>query len=196
MNIFATAIFTSNHEMKNLIIERLDLIEKNIDGQSFYIWKNEDQNFVLWYIQDNNYKNAVEILKNHFDILKVFHVGTCMALWDVDLESWDVLLPNTIINNQNEAIFLESVIDKNYDLKKFGLLLNGICFTLPTPITSPDELEQFQEEYLGDILDYEAFFFAKQMNDLDLSEKSIVIKINSQSEIELVNAVDILELML
>lgn len=46
--------------------------------------------------------------------------------------SGDIVIPNTFIGlqDENKAFFVDSVVWENYDLVKFGLILNGICLSV------------------------------------------------------------------
>ena len=108
-------------------------------------------------------------MKN-YEIVKFFHIGNALPLDTLDINLWDIMIPNTFINEENEVVFLEYLVEKNYDLKNFWLLLNGICLSLKEEIKNEDELEEIIEKYSAEIFDNESFFIAKASSLLYLSD--------------------------
>lgn len=195
MNIFAKIIITTDNNIKNAIIERLSLKQKEIiNDLEIFIKTTEDENIVLIFSANKDFGKVINYAKDNYEIIKILNVWNSIALWDLDMISWDVILPNTIINEKNEAVFFDSIIEKNYDLKKFGLILNGICFTKETQFKDEDEVLDLHEEYIAEILDDEAFLLAKELEKNNLIPISVIIKIISKETEYIENGVDILEL--
>ena len=196
MNIFAKVIISTNNDIKNSIISRLYLDPKEeIDNLEIYL-KQDEINIVLIYSKDKNFENILNYIKNNYEVIKILNLWDSIALWDLDLTLWDVIIPNTIINEENEAIFFEYIIDNNYDLKNFWLILNWICFTKQTQFKTENEVLDYKENYIAEILDDEAFMLSKELEKNDFLDKSVIIKIVWKDKEFIKNWLDILELML
>ncbi len=195
MNIFAKIIQTNNNNIKNEIIKtfNLDLKEK-IDDLEIYSKLIDEANIVL--IFGENIKNIISYAMKNFEVIQFFHLWTALSLDDLDTLFWDVMIPNTFINKDNEALFLEYLVDKNYDLKNFWLLLNWICLTLENDIKDEDELEEIIQNYSAEIFDKESFFILEELEKNQLIDKSCIIKIVWNDEEFTKNWVQILELMI
>lgn len=48
---------------------------------------------------------------------------------------------------KNQAIFLENLVDLNYDLNWFWLIMNWICLTLNKKIETQEELLNIKENF-------------------------------------------------
>lgn len=195
MNIFAKVIQTNNNNIKNEIIKTfsLDLKEK-IDDLEIYSKLIDEANIVL--IFGENIKNIISYATKNFEVIQFFHLWTALSLDDLDTLEWDVMIPNTFINKDNEALFLEYLIDKNYDLKNFWLLLNWICLTLENDIKDENELEEIIQNYSAEIFDKESFFILEELEKNQLIDKSCIIKIVWNNDDFTRNWVQILELMI
>lgn len=197
MNIFAKIIITTDTNIKNAIIERLSLKQKEIiNDLEIFIKTTEDENIVLIFSPNKDFEKVIHYAKDNYEIIKILNVWNSIALWDLDMISWDVIIPNTIINEKNEAVFFDSLIEKNYDLKKFGLILNGICFSKENEFKDKEGVLDLHKEYIGEILDDEAFLFAKELEKNHFISLSVIIKIISKEVEYIENGVDILELMI
>lgn len=169
MNIFAKIIITTDEKIKNSIISRLSLsLKEKATNLEVYTIQTEDENIVLLFNPTKNFDAILTYAKDNYEVTKVLNVGNSISLSDVDLLPGDVIVPNTIINEENEAVFFDYIIDTNYDLKKFGLVLNGICFTKTTPFASEEEVLELKDNYVAEILDDEAFFIAKELEKREL----------------------------
>lgn len=197
MNIFAKIIITTDENIKNSIIKRLSLsLKEKATDLEVYTIQTEDENIVLLFNHTKNFDAVLTYAKDNYEVTKVLCVGNSMSLSDVDLLEGDVIVPNTIINEENEAVFFDYIIDTNYDLKKFGLVLNGICFTKTTPFANEEEILELKDNYVAEILDDEAFFLAKELEKREMISLSGIIKIVGKNEEFIENGTDILELML
>ncbi len=196
MNIFAKIIYTSEENIKNEIINslKLNLKEKTTDLE-IYSKLEADANIVLIYSK-NNFEKITNYSKENFEIVKFFNIGTALSLDDLDIISWDVMIPNTFINEKNEVVFLEYLVEKNYDLNNFWLILNWICLTKEEDIKDELELQEIRENFSSEIFDKEAYYIAKELEKNELLEKSCIIKIIWKDEEFIKNWLTILEIML
>lgn len=195
MNIFAKIITTSEENIKNEVIKSLwlTLKEKNSNIE-VYSKLDVDANIVLIFWKDIS--QVIDYVKENYDIIKFFHIGTALPLDSLDINLWDVMIPNTFINEENEVVFLEYLVEKNYDLKNFWLLLNGICISLENDIQNEEELEEIIQNYSAEIFDKEGFLIAKTLEENSLLEKSSIIKIVWKDSEFIKNWIQILEIML
>ena len=196
MNIFAKIITTSDENIKKEIITTLWLESKEKwNNIEIYSKLDVDANIVFIYFQ-NNFEAVVKYAKENFEIVKFFHIGNALPLDTLDVSLWDVMVPNTFINKENEVVFLEYLVEKNYDLKNFWLLLNGICMSLENDIKDEEELEEIITNYSAEIFDKESFSLAKTLEEESLLKESCIIKIVGKDQEYIKNWIQILEIML
>lgn len=196
MNIFAKIITTSDENIKNAIIERLFLIPKEkINHLEIYTKLEEEANIVLIYSK-NDIENSIHYGKENYEIVKILNIWTSLPLDDLDITFWDVIIPNTFINKENDVVFLEYLVEKNYDLKNFWLLLNGICLSLENEIINEEALDEIIQNYSAEVFDTESFNITKTLEKNDLLDKSCIIKIVWKDEDFIKNWIQILEIML
>lgn len=196
MNIFAKIITTSDQNIKKEIITTLWLESKEKQNNiEIYSKLDVDANIVFIYFQ-NNFEAVVKYAKENFEIVKFFHIGNALPLDTLDVSLWDVMVPNTFINKENEVVFLEYLVEKNYDLKNFWLLLNGICMSLENDIKDEEELEEIITNYSAEIFDKESFSLAKTLEEESLLKESCIIKIVGKDQEYIKNWIQILEIML
>lgn len=191
MNIFAMAIITTNPNLRDILVSNLSL--EKIEGElDIYSKKNTDYNTIL--ICSNDVEKSVKYLNENYDLLKIAYIWNWEVFCNTDLKLWDIVVPNTILNRENQAFFIEESVSWNYDLNKFWLMLNGICLTLWENI-SEDEIIDIKEESAADIVDRELFFVANEINKVDKIDKFSAVIIIWTEEEYLKNGANILELM-
>lgn len=196
MNIFAKIIITTDENIKTSIIEGLSLnLKEKTSNLEIYSKLSEEINIVLIY-SENNFEDIINYAKDNYEIIKIINIWNCLPLDDLDITLWDVILPNTFINKDNEVVFLEYLVEKNYDLKNFWLLLNWICLTLENNIENEEELDEIIQKFSAEIFDKEAFLIAKSFEKNDLLDKSSIIKIVGKDLEYIKHWTQILELML
>lgn len=191
MNIFTKFIFTKNTKITDILVENMKLELKDKDKWMFF-WKKEDENVIL--INSQDFETALAYVKESFEITKIVYIWNAWTLCNYDLKDGDVILPNALLNRENEALFLENTISGNYDLNKFWLSLNGICLTVSD--LKEEEIQEIKEKTAADIVDSEVFDMAKKVQKNELLDKLFVIKIIWNEEESLKNWANILELML
>lgn len=194
MNIFAKVIFSSNENISQRLIKNLELIQKesNIDYE-IYVKMWWEFHTILINQKSSEIEKSIEFVFSNFEVVNFYNIWTSLSIDSLDLQFWDVIVPNTIINKNDEAIFIESFTDKNYDLNKFWLVLNGICLTLDKKIQDEDELLDIKNDYNCDIFDFEAYNIWKLVEKLNKETKFGVVKIIWEDEDTFWNVVDILE---
>jgi hypothetical protein len=144
----------------------------------------------------NNFEETINYAKDNYEIINIINIWTSLPLDTLDINPWDVIIPNTFINKENEAIFLDYLVEKNYDLKKFWLILNWICLTLEDDIKNEDELSEIVKKFSAWIFDKEAYKIAKSFEENELLKISCIIKIVGKDLEYIRNWIQILELML
>lgn len=197
MNIFAKIITTTDENIKNEVIKtlKLELKEKN-NNLEVYSKLSQEANIVLIYWSKNNFGEIINYAKDNYEIVNIFNIWNSFPLDTLDINLWDVIIPNTFINEENEVVFFEYLVEKNYDLKNFWLILNWICLTLENDIKDEEKLNEIKTKYTSEIFDKEAYFIAKILEKNDLLDKSSIIKIIGKDLEYIKNWTQILELML
>jgi len=106
-----------------------------------------------------------------YQVFKMVHVGLVWISGNIDINSWDVVLPNTFITpDSNNPFFLDFAVGENYDFKNFWLILSGICMT--------GELsdDHDPDDYGADVYDRESFYILENMQKHEALDKVVVIK--------------------
>lgn len=194
----AKIIITSDNKLFNLIIDRFNLKWTIFNDINIHKWINKNsldkEDIILLNILEWNLNDTMNYLYDNFQFNKIIIVWLSNSLNNYDLKWWDVIIPNTFIssNDNNKPIFTNSLIWESYDLNKFWLLLNWICFTWE--ILQDND----NKEFLADIKDtdvFEILSFISNKNNLD---KSVVIKVieDNENQALIQNWVDVLELIL
>lgn len=194
MNIFAKVIFSSNENISQRLIKNLELVQKeNNQDYEIYVKMWWEFHTILINQKSSEIQKSIEFVFSNFEVVNFYNIWTSLSIDSLDLQFWDVIVPNTIINKNDDVIFIESFTDKNYDLNKFWLVLNGICLTLDKKIQDEDELLDIKNDYNCDIFDFEAYNIWKLVEKLNKETKFGVVKIIWEDEDTFWNVVDILE---
>lgn len=194
MNIFARVIYTSNNDIKQELIKSLNLTKKdNLENIEIYSKLDVDSNIVL--IFEKDIKKTLDFLVSNYEVINFFYIWTSLPIDDLDLKFGDIIIPNTFINEENEAIFVENLVMSNYDLNGFWLILNGICVSIKNKLKDNEQLEELKKLW-WEIMDYESFNLVKWLKENNLIDKSIIIKIVWEDIEYIKNAKIILDIML
>lgn len=190
------AIITAMKEEANLIIKKFDLKEtkslKNIkifEGQRENNLEKENIVLVLAGIWKIQAAIATTFLLENYELDKIINIWIAWNLTWKDLKIWDVILPNTFIQQDmylpfegehldyaKKAIFLEYAIWENYDLKKFWLILNGVCATWDEFVDNEEKILDLKNNFWADICEMEAFSVLSVAREYWVLDKCIVIK--------------------
>lgn len=197
MEILETkAIITAMKEEAEYIITNFNLqLKKEFKNIKIYEWTREvswiKENIVLALAWIGKIQAAIATtyIFENYDIIKLVNIGIAGNLKNDDYKIWDVFIPNTFIQHDmylpfewehldyaKKAIFLDYATDKNYDLVKFGLILNGICLTWDQFIDDAEKVKILWEEYVADIIEMEAFSILSVAREYDALDKCVVIK--------------------
>lgn len=190
------AIVTAMKEEANLIIEKFGLKEvkslKNIKiFETIRKTEDSDEKIVLvfswiWKIQASI---ATSYLLENYSVDKLINIWIAGNLAWNDLKVWDVILPNTFVqqdmylpfewehlNYAKKPIFLEYAVWENYDLQKFGLILNWVCVTWDEFVDKQERVDELRIDFWADICDMEAFAVLSVAREYDILDKCVVIK--------------------
>ena len=150
---------------KNLDIKDIKTNDDIIIGtKSIKNEEGEDENLIIIYGKD--ILKTIEFIKNNYILIeKIIIANTAEVLSNSEIKDWDIIIPNTFISKAGETKFLDSTIGKDYDMKKFGLMLSGIC--------SEDSWKE--SEFQADIKSENVFKFLKALESEELLEKTIVV---------------------
>ena len=190
------AIITAMKEEAELIIKKFDLKEtkslKNIKILEWTrSWDDWEENLVLvlWWIWKIQAAIATTYLLENYSVDKIINIWIAGNLTGNDLKVWDVLLPNTFIQQDmylpfewshldyaKKPIFLEYAIWENYDLQKFWLILNWVCVTGDEFVDKEDRISKLRVDFWADICEMEAFSILSVAREYNMLDKCIVIK--------------------
>lgn len=173
-------IITTNKNEKKYLIEKFNLKEiKIINNLIIFEWQrildNKNEKIILLFtsINKNDLKMWIEYLFENFFFDKLINIWLAKNIWNFEMKIWDVVLPNTFLYKNETPFFLNYAIWENYDLNKFGLILNWVCVTWDENIIT-EKIKN--EDYLWDIYDMESYHILTFLKQYDFLDKVVVIK--------------------
>jgi len=190
------AIITAMKEEAELIIKKFNLKEtKSLKNIKIFEWTRswddweENLVLVLWWIWKIQAAIATTYLLENYSVDKIINIWIAGNLTGNDLKVWDVLLPNTFIQQDmylpfewshldyaKKPIFLEYTIWENYDLQKFWLILNWVCVTGDEFVDKEERISKLRVDFWADICEMEAFSILSVAREYNMLDKCIVIK--------------------
>ncbi len=189
MNILSKIVITSDENTKEKIISMFNFVNKKTHN-SYEIYEKISSEINKILIYSKNLENIWEYISQNYDVVKLYIIWVANPIDTVDLRFWDVVLPNCILNDKNEMFFLENLVDKNYDLKIFWLVLNWICLTKEN-IKDDEELNEIRLNFTPDIVDKDSFYIVKNLKTNNIENIFLIKEIWEETK----NALTILELM-
>ncbi len=189
-------IMTAMKEEADLIIKKFDLkLVKELKNISIYEWNRESEEWkekvvlaVSW-IWKTQATIATTYLCENYLIDKLVNIWIAWNLSDWDIKIGDVFMPNTFIQHDmylpfdwdhldyaKKPIFLEYAIWENYDLTKFGLILNWVCLTWDQFVDNEEKVEELRLKFWADLCEMEAFSVLSVAREYDILDKCVVIK--------------------
>lgn len=190
------AIINAMKEEAELIIKKFNLKEtKSLKNIKIFEWTRswddweENLVLVLWWIWKIQAAIATTYLLENYSVDKIINIWIAGNLTGNDLKVWDVLLPNTFIQQDmylpfewshldyaKKPIFLEYAIWENYDLQKFWLILNWVCVTGDEFVDKEERISKLRVDFWADICEMEAFSILSVAREYNMLDKCIVIK--------------------
>ena len=190
------AIITAMKEEAEVIIKKFNLKEtKSLRNIKIFEWTRswddweENLFLVLWWIWKIQAAIATTYLLENYSVDKIINIWIAGNLTGNDLKVWDVLLPNTFIQQDmylpfewshldyaKKPIFLEYAIWENYDLQKFWLILNWVCVTGDEFVDKEERISKLRVDFWADICEMEAFSILSVAREYNMLDKCIVIK--------------------
>lgn len=190
------AIITAMKEEAELIIKKFNLKEtKSLKNIKIFEWTRswddweENLVLVLWWIWKIQAAIATTYLLENYSVDKIINIWIAGNLTGNDLKVWDVLLPNTFIQQDmylpfewshldyaKKPIFLEYAIWENYDLQKFWLILNWVCVTGDEFVDKEERISKLRVDFWADICEMEAFSILSVAREYNMLGKCVVIK--------------------
>ena len=190
------AIITAMKEEAELIIKKFNLKEtKSLKNIKIFEWTRswddweENLVLVLWWIWKIQAAIATTYLLENYSVDKIINIWIAGNLTGNDLKVWDVILPNTFIQQDmylpfewehldyaKKPIFLEYAIWENYDLQKFWLILNWVCATWDEFVDNRERMSELINDFWADICEMEAFAILTTAREYGILDKCIVIK--------------------
>lgn len=166
-------------KLQNIIIYKWDILDKEEEIVLILCW--------IWKIQASI--ATTYLIENYANLKQIINIWIAGNLTNNDTKIWDVFLPNTFLqhdmylpfewehlNYAKKPIFLEYAIWENFDLKKFGLILNWVCVTWDEFVDNPEKIWELREEFWADICEMEAFAILSVAREYNMLDKCIVIK--------------------
>ena len=190
------AIITAMKEEAELIIKKFNLKEtKSLKNIKIFEWTRswddweENLVLVLWWIWKIQAAIATTYLLENYSVDKIINIWIAGNLTGNDLKVWDVILPNTFIQQDmylpfewehldyaKKPIFLEYAIWENYDLQKFWLILNWVCVSGDEFVDKEERISKLRVDFWADICEMEAFAILTTAREYGILDKCIVIK--------------------
>ncbi|MFK7780526.1 MAG: 5'-methylthioadenosine/S-adenosylhomocysteine nucleosidase [Candidatus Gracilibacteria bacterium] len=222
-------IITAMKEEAEIIIKRFDLHEIDnkhnvtvFEGKRISNNGNEKIILVLSGIGKIQAAIATTYILENYKPDKIVNIGIAGNLNSEEVKIGDVFLPNTFIQHDmylpfegehldyaKKPIFIEYAIGKSYDLKKFNLILSGVCLTGDQFIDNEEKVSELKNTYGADVCEMEAFAILSVAKQYGVLDKCVVIKAISDGanneaidahmnnlDFAVGNSVDILELVL
>jgi len=227
-------IITAMEQEADLIIKKYNLkeIKNEHIPNSLKVFEGEKEDYDekttdkivlilsgIWKIQASL---ATTYACENYDIFKLINIGIAGNLDNGDIRVGDVFIPNTFIQHDmylpfewehldyaKKPIFLDYAIGENYDLKKFGLILSGVCLTWDQFIDDKQKAKELREKFGWDIVEMEAFAVLSVARSYGILDKCVVIKAVSDGadseakdkhmdnlEFAMENSISVLELVL
>ncbi|MDD2907414.1 MAG: hypothetical protein PHH98_02115 [Candidatus Gracilibacteria bacterium] len=198
-------ILTSNKKILEIAISKYNLVNiKNENDLLVYegIVLNEEENEKIVFIKiDNKNLDLVFVhIEENYIYEKIINIDDGKVFLNFELKIGDIVIPNTFIdiNDQDKAFFIDTVVGENYDLVKFGLILNGICLSVGNK--KIDELEGIKEDFYADIVDVNSFDLIQRNKLLNNDSIFSAIKVVVGEEDDFleeyyINALNILDLI-
>ncbi|MDD3793954.1 MAG: hypothetical protein PHI37_04020 [Candidatus Gracilibacteria bacterium] len=171
----------------------LDIFEVNI--------KNETETEKLVFINISKNIDLVFIhIEENYIYDKIINIDDAKVFMNFELKEGDLVIPNTFISlsNENNAFFSNDVVGENYDLNKFGLVLNGICLSVGDK--KVDDLQDLKEDFYADVIDKNSYDLVEKNTKLNNDSIFSAIKIVVGEDEEFldeyyINALNILDLI-
>jgi len=184
-------ILTQNNEIKEKIIEN-NYFEEKENNAEFTVYEGfrelykEEEKLIL--VDFNNISEALKYIKENYDVFKIIIASIWDKTWNLDIKSWDVIVPNTFISKKEDnPIFIEYAVWENYDLTKFWLVLSWLCISW-----------EVNNEDSFDISEDNIYSTLKEINSQELLNKTTAIMWISfeKGDDACNNTVNIIELVL
>ena len=174
---------------KKLNFKNIKASEEIIYSEKEKIWEdNEEENIVLIYWKE--IEKVIDFIKENYIVIeKIIIAWIAWILSNTELQKNDIIIPNTFISKKWETIFLDNTtIGKDYDMKKFWLILNGIC-------SSNTDEKNLWNEFEADIKSEIIFSYLEKLKEENLLDKAIVV-FQIEEDKDFTNLLAIIDMML
>lgn len=195
MNIFAKILFTQNRNIQKIFIQNFWLQQINTSWEVEVFEREADEEKIIL-LFSNDPSKWVQYAKENYEIISFFSLGIAYPFDNLDIKMWDIIIPNTILSEKNEVFFLENNTERNYEMEDFWLLLNGITVSLNHEISSGEELQELRESLGAETFDHESYDLAKLLDENNLLEKSVFVKMIGSDDETITHGVEVIEMML
>ncbi len=174
MNLDNKVLFTTEENLKNVIISKFDFKRDSNMEYEIYSWKRETEdsldNLIFVYCNIEKLKETVSYIKENYLIQKFLLVWVSDIIRNYDIEIWDIMIPNSFIDkNGKNPFFLDYAVWENFDLNKFWLILNWVC---SEKISNTEIINS--DEFYSDIMDYDSHEFLSNLSKEDIDITVII----------------------
>lgn len=189
-------IITAMKEEWDKIISRFNMEEVHssktftvYEGKRTNTWEEEEIVLIVAWIGKIAAAMGASYAFENYQVEKLINIWIAGLVKTEDYKVWDVFLPNTIVQHDmylpfegdhldyaKKPIFLDYAVDKNYDLNKFGLIMNGICVTGDQFVDTEEKSKELLENFDADVCEMEAFAILSVARENEALDKCVVIK--------------------
>ena len=152
------------------------------------IWEkpgNAEDNIICIIHWKDIQKTTDYVLTHFISIEKILILSDATIVSNSELKQWDIIIPNTFTWRKDEVIFNENTIGTDYDLKNFGLIVNGIC------TSSQKNTENGWDDFVADIYSKSIFSYVSQLSTTDrITEYNVILQIWWDDYINLISICD------
>lgn len=197
-------ILSSNQRILEIAIAKYSLEKINNENDivlyETIILNWEEKEKLVFIKIEKNIDLIFSHLEENYIYSQIINIDDSKVFLNFELKSGDIVIPNTFIGlqDENKAFFIDSVVWENYDLVKFGLILNGICLSVWNK--KVDDLEELKEDFYADIIDVASYYLIEKNTKLNNDSIFSAIKIVIWDDEEFldeyyINALNVLDLI-
>lgn len=182
-------IITSEKVLSERIIKHYNL-KSDFSSLEFNLFRTEDDDncdewIMLILINNSFIREWIEYIFDNFSISNINIINITKKYYNFDYNMWDIIIPNTFVSCHNiKPIFLEPNIWENYNLEKFWLILNWICYSLNSDEQLDNKLDEKNIKDSVDLVDMNSYSILEQINDIDNMVNVSVLEVVSWKELK------------
>lgn len=183
-------IFYNDNDLSKLFNEKYNF--KEIIKTDFFTinsWSRDLDWEKLFFVNYIDFSKWFDYVMQNYQVSKIIFAWTAEINNSTEIKSWDIVVPNTFIDDKWNPLFLEYAIWDNFDLDKFWLILSWVCYSW---VLSQEE----DSEFLSDIVDNDSYNNLTLIKNNNLLDKTVVIKMIEWNDIDKSNLLNIVDFVL